>query len=495
MALNNAQNIFNLIRIKASKEYQDVVPALTEKSPIGDVGTPILTNPMIFKEFSILLGAFIQYRVFKDAWSNPLAELVMEGGSPLGEYSGDIANNPVLPRDYDPTHPERLLDYAMTEDKVVFYARNIKEVFKLSIAIQDMQGAFASYEKFDEYVQMKKASLESGYQLSMYNHILEAIVTNYNAGVFVESPVKIGPNETNYSEWTREILSLRKKFKYPSTNYNRYGQLAGANGDFKAYSKPEDIVIMGTIDWLTADNVDFLAGAYNLSKAEIDQRIIEVPDFGYTYTTTTTDEVTGETKVIEHKVTTDIQAMVFDKRMLSCKNDLEINADFFNPETLVTNYYRHWWASYNCSPLANCVVFTSGSAVGLKSATVVDYGNPDGESLIEIKDADSEQNIKLDFVPDLYDTTIPIRDQDIEITAVHKISGADITLDIVNESIVFVAPLTVLDKTNHIVVGAAAEEYTDTVSTVILDVKITKQNTGSVTIPMLAEIYHAVVSA
>lgn len=108
--LNSAQSIFNLIRIRASKEYQDFVPALTEKSPIGDVATPILSNPLIFKEFSILLGAFLEYEVDKRVWNNPLAELIRSNGRPLGEYTGEIANNPITPRPYNPNEPERCLN-------------------------------------------------------------------------------------------------------------------------------------------------------------------------------------------------------------------------------------------------------------------------------------------------------------------------------------------------------------------------------------------------
>ena len=44
MALTSTQRvqkIFELIRIKGGKQYQDYVPALTEKSPISDVGTVV----------------------------------------------------------------------------------------------------------------------------------------------------------------------------------------------------------------------------------------------------------------------------------------------------------------------------------------------------------------------------------------------------------------------------------------------------------------------
>ena len=123
MALNTAQSIFNLIRTYGSDVYKDAVPALTDKSPIGDVATPILTQPDVFKEFSVLLGAFIKAYVDDRIWENPLIELFTNTNQPLGEWSVEIGANPVAPRKYDASHPEYVLQYAMTSDKVLYYVR------------------------------------------------------------------------------------------------------------------------------------------------------------------------------------------------------------------------------------------------------------------------------------------------------------------------------------------------------------------------------------
>lgn len=355
MALNSAQSIFNLIRIRASKEYQDIVPALSDKSPIGDVATPILTNPLVFKEFSILLGALLEVEVDKRTWDNPLAELIRSNGRPLGEYSAEVANNPVTPRPYDPLNPEKVLEYAMLDDKVAYYVRNVKELFKVSIAREDMMGAFQSYDNFNDYVSMKLASLESGRQLSMFNHVFEAIVANYNAGALTVSDVHTGNG--NYANWTVAAKNAIDGFQYPSTLYNKYGSLAGANGDFKAWTKAEDIYIIATNNWINSADVNFLATLFNIDRADLQKRIIKVPDFGYD----AYKEVDGET-VFDRHITTDIDAMIFDRRMLHFTSDLDIDDTFYNPETLVTNYYKHWWATYQLSPFANCIVFTKDTS-------------------------------------------------------------------------------------------------------------------------------------
>lgn len=362
MALNSAQSIFNLIRVRASKEYQDFVPALTEKSPIGDVATPILTNPLIFKEFSILLGALLEVEVDKRVWQNPLAELIKSNGRPLGEYSAEVTNNPVTPRQYDPLNPEKVLEYAMLDDKVAYYVRNVKELFKVSIAREDMMGAFQSYDNFNDYVSMKLASLESGRQISMFNHVFESIVANYNAGALVVSDVHTGEN--NYAAWTVAAKNAIDGFQYPSSLYNKYGSLAGANGDFKGWTKTDDIYIMATANWINSADVNFLATLFNIDRADLQKRIIKVIDFGYD----AYKEVAGET-VFDKHVTTDIDAIIFDRRMLHFTSDLDIDDTFYNPETLVTNYFKHWWATYQLSPFANCIVFTKAEGTTPNGAT------------------------------------------------------------------------------------------------------------------------------
>lgn len=373
MALNSAQSILNLIRINGSDEYKTAVPALSEDDYIGKVGTPILSQPVIFKEFTMLLGALLKVEALSRAWNNPLSDLIRKGGTPLGQFTAEVGDNPVTPKPYDATKPELLLANSFNEDKVAYYARNVFELFEVSIAYQDMQGAFNSYEDFNDYVSMKLASLQSGQQLSEFNHIFEAICVNYLAGLFKVSDVRA--TKDNYAAWTVAVRNAIDGFAYPSTNYNNYGNLKDANGDFKAFTNREDIYIICTYDWANNVDVNFLAAVFNLDKAEIANRIIRVPEFGYDVITY--DEATNTSTVTGH-VSTPIKAMIFDRRMLKLETDLELDNSFFNERTLVTKYMKHWWAKYNCSPLANALVFIddsldeitlSGNNVALTEAT------------------------------------------------------------------------------------------------------------------------------
>lgn len=359
--LNRAQATLELIRLRGSDMYKDNVPALTESTPISVVGNVILTQPLVYKEFTMLFGALIETEVIKRKWENPLRDLIGVG-SPLGEFRAEVGMNPATPHEYDPNHPERVLEYAMSDDKVAYYSRNIKEFFKVSFAYEDMQGAFESYGAFDDYYQDKIATLESGKEMSAYNHVMEAICVNYMSGVFKKSTLTLS---NNYGAWVEDVKNVVDYMKFPSDNFNNYENLQGANGKWLAWSRPEDLYIMATSSWINGVDVNFLTGLFNLDKAEIAQRIIKVPSFSY-------DTYDADGNYLD-TVDTDIEAIVIDRRAFKCRDDLALDLSKFNEQTLVTNFFKHYWATYAISPLANVYVYTKANTSTLKMTTNGNY--------------------------------------------------------------------------------------------------------------------------
>lgn len=350
MALNRAQIALNLMRTMGSKVYKDTVPALTESTPIETIWNVFTSQPLVYKEFTQLFGAFLELEVQKDTWNNVLNELIISG-TPLGEFSAVVGSNPAQPHKYDASQPQKFIEYAMSDDKVVYYARNIKEFFKVSFAYEDMKGAFRSYEKFDEYLSMKLATLESGKQISSYNHIMESLVINYYSGVFTESNVHISKETTNYGAWLTELKNAYDEMQFPNTKFNNYGKLEGANGDFKGWSRAEDLYIIARIDWINKIDVEYLASVFNLDKAEIGKRIRKIPEFSY-------NAYDDEGNFLS-KIESPIQAIIIDRRAFKYKNDLDLDTSWFNEETLVSNYWKHFWATYQINPLAQALVFTA----------------------------------------------------------------------------------------------------------------------------------------
>ena len=397
--MTNAAKILNLIRLRGSNEYQNQVPALDNMDAIGKISGPILSQPMIYKEFTELFGAFIEMQVLKRTWNNPLAELIKTRQQPLGEYSAEVTANPINPKQYDPLHPEKLLEYSLDEDFVQYYARNVKEMFKITIAYEDLQGAFSSFSSFEDYVSMKITQLESGRQISSYNHVMEAIVANYKSGLFVnKGTMSAKATQDVVTDSVAQIKTIIDEFQFPSYKYNNYGNLAGAYGKFRGWTNFDDIYIIARADVINNYGVKWLAVAFNLSEAEIGKRIIKIPAFAY-------DNYDKDGTYI-NTVESNIALMICDRRMFQFSTDMQIDDSFYNPETLTRNYYKHWWATYGVSALANCAVFTTTTRKLIASQNRTNVWNNEPVDLTIVNNTETSQDFVVywaDGVQRVYD--------------------------------------------------------------------------------------------
>lgn len=353
--MNSMQNLFNLIRVYASKEYKDTVPALKDKSPIGDVMTPILSDLAIYKEFTVLLGAWIRDEVYKDVWSHPIIQDIVKygNGRPTGNYVREIANNPVHPTDYDPAHPERVLEQKFTNDLTNFYIRNVYDKFKLTFLFDEIQEAFTSYEGAEEYVSMKKASVETGANFATFNHLKECIFANRNNGGVnvIQLPAKV--NDMTAEQWLtvgEELEAFSKKFTYLNTDYLAYNNLSEKVVDYYGFSKKEDVRIIATVDFITKYGYKALANMFNLTIGELKDRVHEIDSFGYPIYNRKSGQIIGYQD-------SDVACMLVDIKGLKASVDKEQDAELFNPETLSTTIFKHKWQTFAMSPFGKCLMF------------------------------------------------------------------------------------------------------------------------------------------
>ena len=358
--MNSMQNLFNLIRVYASKEYKDTVPALKDKSPIGDVMTPILSDLAIYKEFTVLLGAWIRDEVYKDVWSHPIIQDIVKNGNgrPVGNYTREIANNPVHPTDYDPAHPERVLEQKFTNDLVNFYVRNVYDKFKLTFLFDEIEEAFSTYEGAEEYVSMKKASVETGANFATFNHLKECIfATRWNGGVNVITlPAKV--NSMTADNWLtvgEELEAFSKKFTYLNTEYLAYNNLSEKVEDYYGFAKKENVRIIATVDFITKYGYKALANMFNLTIGELKDRVHEIDSFGFPIYNRKSGQIIGYQD-------SDVACMLVDIKSLKASVDKEQNAELFNPETLSTTIFKHKWQTFAMSPFGKCLMFVEPSA-------------------------------------------------------------------------------------------------------------------------------------
>ena len=84
-------------------------------------------------------------------------------------------------------------------------------------------------------------------------------------------------------------------------------------------------------------DVDVLAAAFNMERADFMGRVIYVDDFG----------IDG------------VYALMCDRRFFQIYDSLRETGSFYNPARMEWRYFWNVWQTYSVSPLANAVIFTS----------------------------------------------------------------------------------------------------------------------------------------
>ena len=138
----------------------------------------------------------------------------------------------------------------------------------------------------------------------------------------------------------KQIKNAVKEFGFMNTEYNGM--------KYATRSNKNDIVVIVRSDVRDTLDVDYLAGAYNLSKVELESRIIEVPkNYGFGSYSTQANP---------------IYAMVIDKRFMKVIPTLYEGSAIMNPASLVTNTFltTAWVFSYAC--FINAMAFVGGEA-------------------------------------------------------------------------------------------------------------------------------------
>lgn len=223
------------------------------------------------------------------------------------------------------TLDKKAVDYAVryfqelteTQFATTVQKSEIKKILTNSSSIEDvagrMVGILAASENFDKFEKLKALLAEEA--------SVDVVGTNANTdGKAILKMADVATAEAALSA----IKDIVKGFKFVSNKYNRAGIKRGTYAD--------NIVIVMPYTIKNKIDVEVLAGVFNLSKTEMEARIVE------------TDATDGEVYIL-------------DKDLVVCyTKDYEMTSQP-NAQGRFWNYYLTVERLYGCSPLFNGVHF------------------------------------------------------------------------------------------------------------------------------------------
>ena len=233
------------------------------------MATPSLININQKNEFlGSLVNKIGRQEYSSKAYLNPLAKFkkgFIDNANEIEEIY--VARVQGLSQDLD---GNTTLKRVKPEVKTLYHNQEYGKCYTATITDKQVRQAFTSKEgvkriadeiltqqhtgvEYDEYVAMKKA----------INDFAEALPTTAKKSVTEVT------NQTTAKEFVKKVKKDIGKMQFRSTNYCEYEQ----------HSKADDLCLFVHIDYQAEIDVELLASAFNIDKAELNTRVVYVDGF------------------------------------------------------------------------------------------------------------------------------------------------------------------------------------------------------------------------
>lgn len=349
MAVDNA-TILDKVRTKGTDDYQQRIPSATQTGVANTMR--YLFDPMNRQYLNdcvwnmvnrIGLTVMAQNAPFE----NPLAIFKKENlywGSTVQE----IAVKWIKAHGYK-DDAEDLLKMHRPEAAVWFYEMNRKDQYPISWTDDELRQAFVDDFGLNRFIAQIMETPRNSDNYDEMN-IMLSLIRRYeqNLGFY---KIKVDAPPTDAASARALLKALRStagRMQFPSTQYNALNVT-----DIPAYANPQNMVLLIEPEYLASLDVDALSAVFQLDKADVPYRIIQVPSLG----------IPGAVALL---VSTD---------WYQVRDTLYGTTQFYNPQTLGNTLYLNHWGIYGVSPFTPCALFTTGEGTSIKvvTQTVTDF--------------------------------------------------------------------------------------------------------------------------
>lgn len=338
----NGVNVLNVIRQNATAVYQDRIPEATAEN-LHEVGDAILTYEAQANEFVNALVNRIGLVILNNRMAtNPLAAL-KKGRLSVGETIEEIYIDVIKAQTYDPrAAQDTLFKRHLPNVSSVFHSVDSQLNYPLTISNEQLRKAFLSYDSLDRFI---AGLVDSMYKSATLDEFIQMkqLISEWNENSrFIVEPITAVTDAAS----AREAMIKIKAVSDGMTIFNNQMNYAGV---WTSTPKEEQYLIT-TPDFNARMDVDVLAAAFHMDKAEFAGHVIVVDNIGDL----------GDDG---------IEAILVDKNWYQVYDYLRTFKTAYNGEGLYWNYFYHVWMVYSLSPFANAVAF--GTAAPTVTALTV----------------------------------------------------------------------------------------------------------------------------
>ena len=407
--LPKGAKVFNVVRADMNSVYLNDLPSAT-KDNINTISNILFNDgyqPMLNEFVTTLINRIALTIVRNKSYNNPLA-LFKKGSIPLGTDIQDIFTNPAQAEQYEysNTAMAKLLTITDPDTHVAYYRRNRQDLYTKTISREGLQGAFVSWEKFEDYISSITTSLYSGNYIDEFKYTKELIDGAYDNDKVIVKTVTNPTDEASAKAFLKQARALYKKLSFPSTEYNAYSKFSGAKGSITTWTEPDRVVLIIKADAMAEIDVEALAAAFNLDKANFLGRVIEVDRFE-------NDNIIG---------------VICDESWLQIYDNIFRFDEFYNARVMAWNEYLHAWSTFAICPFANAVVLATEEPV---PATQIAF---DKESTtLNLSSEPKNETLTVTLTPSTATTDVEYTSSDQLVFTARKDANNKVTITAVGE--------------------------------------------------------------
>jgi len=345
-------DILDAIKKNATLDYQRRIPDATKGNIDATVNALINNRPSMNEFIDSLVNRIGMVVARSNIWTNPLAKFKV-GMLEYGDTIEEIMNGLLKAKRYDPDRDyleKDIFGVERPEVQASYHKVNRQDYYKVTVNEPLLMRAFISNDGLSKFIANLMSTPTTSDNWDEFLLTASLFKTYYEADGFFKvnipdiSDVDSDANDAKAA--LRSMRSMAEKLKYLSTHYNASGLPVVAQAD--------ELELFITPEAQAAIDVEALAGAFNINKAEFASRTTVIPQeyFG----------IDGAQAIL----TTRDFFVIADQRIDT--------TSAINPVGLHTNYFLHHWEVVSASRFVPAILFTTeeGDVINISDTPTTD---------------------------------------------------------------------------------------------------------------------------
>lgn len=342
MATDNATILAN-VWLNGTNDFQQRIPDPTQHGI--DATMDALFDPMnkaYYNQFVDSLIMRIGYTyVNQQSFSNPL-KVFKKNKLMYGNSVQEMVPKWIRAHSYV-DDAEDVFKMARPDVATWYHSQNRRDRYDITINEQELRTAFTDSYGLNKLVAAFMNTPMNADEYDEYRIMLQLLAFYDNKWGFYKHHLSAVPtDEVTGKEFLTAVRSYAGKLRFPSTIYN-----CNAIEDVPVFVKPSELVLLLTPDTQAAIDVNTLASVFQLDKADIKYRTVEVDEFPMP----------------------NVVAILTTEDFFQCYDTVYETTSMYNPKTLGTNYFLHHWGIYSVSPFVPAIAFTTDAATSVTTVT------------------------------------------------------------------------------------------------------------------------------